>query len=842
MHDRKPPVSELTLIAPLSGWASSLDEAPDPVFAERMMGDGALIDPTSSELRAPCDGVVVSVHHTRHAATVRAVGGAEILMHIGLETVALKGEGFTVHVQDGQSVRAGDLLISFDLDFLSLKAASLVTPVILANSDAFVIVRRAEGAIEAGGFLMTIAPRGEATTAPTSSSGADASRTTRLALAHGLHARPAASVAACAKRFSADVSLSAGGRKANAKSVVALMAFGARDGDQIDVSARGADAEAAAQGVADHIANLVETAQEPPAPVRRARSEPDSDPKLISGVTASPGLAVGIAVHFTAPEIEVPEQGAGAVQESAELTRARGVVRDGLEKASASGERHRRSILAAHIALLDDPELLDAAQTALDEGKSAGAAWRRAVRAQIAVLKAMTDARMAERAADLADLERQVLLALVGQDQAPAPVLPAEAILIADDLLPSQLVALDASRLAGFCLAGGGPTAHVAILAAAMDIPAVVAAGDRVFDIPDGATVILDADQGRLHLSPEPWETDAIRTALAARKQRQAAARQAARELCTTANGKRIEVFANLGAVGEAAGAVEAGAEGCGLLRTEFLFLDRETPPDETEQRREYQAIADALGGRLLIVRTLDIGGDKPVAYLPLPYEDNPALGLRGVRTSLWRPDLMREQLRAILGVEPFGQCAIMLPMIAQLSELKAVRAVVDEIARELGRTDPVKLGVMVETPACAVLADQIGAEADFFSVGTNDLTQYVLAMDRGNPQLAAQLDALHPAVLRLISQAVDGASKHGRWVGVCGGLASDLVAAPILIGLGVTELSATPNRIPDLKALVRQITVADCRKAAAQALTLASAAEVRALVMQTWPALTGRE
>ncbi|HEY3815143.1 MAG TPA: phosphoenolpyruvate--protein phosphotransferase [Caulobacteraceae bacterium] len=834
-------MSELTLIAPLSGWVAPLDEAPDPVFAERMMGDGVLIDPTSAVLCAPCDGEVVAVHHTRHAATIRAANGVEILMHIGLETVALKGEGFTVHVKDGQAVRAGDPLIGFDLDYLALNAASLVTPIILANSDAFAVVRRAEGAVEAGGFLMAIAPRASAA-ATAQPAGAEVSRTVRLALAHGLHARPAASVAACAKRFSAEISLSAGGRKANAKSVVALMAFGARDGDEIEVLARGADADAAAEGVAAHIAGLVETAPHPAPAQRRASAKPNADPKLITGVTASPGLAVGTAVRFVAPEIQVAEKGAGVVQESAELVRARSTVRDALEKAAAGGERHRRSILTAHIALLDDPELLDVAQASLQAGFSAGAAWRKAVRAQIAVLRALDDARMAERAADLADLERQVLLALAGPDGEPAPDLPENAVLIADELLPSQLVALDASRLAGFCLAGGGPTSHVAILAAAMDIPAVVAAGERVLDVADGVTVILDADQARLHLSPEPWEADAIRTALAARKQRQAAARKAARELCTTADGARIEVFANLGAVDEAAGAVEGGAEGCGLLRTEFLFLDRETPPDEAEQRRAYQGVADALGGRPLIVRTLDIGGDKPAPYLPLPYEDNPALGLRGVRTSLWRPDLMREQLRAILSVDPPGQCSIMLPMIAQVSELKAVRAVVDEIARDLGRTDPIKLGVMVETPACAVLADQIAEEADFFSVGTNDLTQYVLAMDRGNPQLAAQLDALNPAVLRLIGQAVEGAAKHGRWVGVCGGLASDPVAAPILIGLGVTELSATPNRIPDLKALIRQVTLADCRKAAQRALALASAADVRSLVMQTWPALTGRE
>jgi phosphocarrier protein FPr/phosphocarrier protein len=834
-------VTDLPLVAPLSGWVAPLEEAPDPVFAERMMGDGALIDPTSAVLCAPCDGEVVTVHHTRHAATVRAANGAEILMHIGLETVALKGEGFTVHVKDGQAVRAGDPLISFDLDYLALNVKSLVTPVILANSDRFDVVKRASGAVAAGDFLMAVRPR-EAVATATDAGGGEAVRTATLKLTHGLHARPAAAVAACAKRFSAEITLSSGERKANAKSVVALMALGGRDGEEITVSARGADADAAAQGVADLIAGLVEAADPAPAPVRRPSAPSLDDPKLITGVSAAPGLAAGRAARFIAPEIPVSEQGAGVVQESAALARARGEVRERLEKAAVGGGRDRRSILTAHIAVLDDPELIAAAQASVSEGKSAGFAWRKAVRAQIAVLKGLADPRMAERAADLADLERQVLVALLGDGREPAPALESGTILLADELLPSQLVNLDASKLAGFCLAGGGPTSHVAILAAAMNLPAVVAAGDGVLTIPDGAPLILDADQGQLHVKPEPWEMEAVETALQARRARQDAARRAAREPCTTADGKRIEVFANLGAAHEAAPAVEAGAEGCGLLRTEFLFLDRETPPDEAEQTREYQAIAEGLGGKPLIIRTLDIGGDKPVPYLPLPYEENPALGLRGVRTSLWRPDLMRAQLRAILSVGPPGQCAIMLPMIAQVSEIRTVRGVVEEIARELGRTEPVKLGVMIETPASAVLADQIAAEADFLSVGTNDLTQYVLAMDRGNPQLAAQLDALNPAVLRLIAQTVEGAEKHGRWVGVCGGLASDPVAAPILVGLGVTELSATPARIPDLKAVIRQVTLADCRKAAKKALALASAAEVRALALKTWPVLTGRE
>jgi phosphoenolpyruvate-protein kinase (PTS system EI component) len=281
--------------------------------------------------------------------------------------------------------------------------------------------------------------------------------------------------------------------------------------------------------------------------------------------------------------------------------------------------------------------------------------------------------------------------------------------------------------------------------------------------------------------------------------------------------------------VDETAGAVESGAEGCGLLRTEFLFMDRAAAPDEAEQLAAYQAIAEALDGRPLIVRTLDIGADKPVAYLPLPPQDNPALGVRGVRVGLAWPELLRTQLRAILKVRPAGQVQIMLPMIASLAELRAVRAIVAELTADLNVAVP-KLGVMVETPAAAVTADLLAAEADFLSIGTNDLAQYALAMDRTSPQLAAQVDALHPAVLRLVREAAAGGTSRGRPVAVCGGLASDLAAAPILIGLGVTELSAAPAAIPELKAAIRDLTLAQCRDLAERALRQTSAAEVRAL------------
>ena len=259
--------------------------------------------------------------------------------------------------------------------------------------------------------------------------------------------------------------------------------------------------------------------------------------------------------------------------------------------------------------------------------------------------------------------------------------------------------------------------------------------------------------------------------------------------------------------------------------------MERASAPDEHEQAASYQAIATALDGRPLILRTLDIGGDKPVGYLPIPPEDNPALGLRGVRVGFWKPELLRTQLRAVLRVAPQGQCRIMLPMVASLEELRAARAVLDEARAALGVSEPVQLGIMVETPAAAISADLLAAEADFLSIGTNDLAQYTLAMDRGNPLLAAQVDGLHPAVLRLIAKAAEGGARHEKLVGVCGGLASDLVAVPILIGLGVTELSATPSAVPEIKALVRSLSLAACRVLATRALVQTSPAAVRALV-----------
>jgi phosphocarrier protein FPr/phosphocarrier protein len=423
-----------------------------------------------------------------------------------------------------------------------------------------------------------------------------------------------------------------------------------------------------------------------------------------------------------------------------------------------------------------------------------------------------------------------VIAATLGGGDHGDPLLAPGTILVGEDLLPSELMAIDAGALAGIALAGGGPTSHVAIIAASRGIPMVVALGDAALAIETGTRVVLDADAGTVTVA----DTDTEQAALArvtADRQRREAARDAAAEPCRTADGERIEIFANLGSLDDAGAAMAAGAEGCGLLRTELLFLDRDLPPDEEEQRGLYQAIADRLDGRPLIIRTLDIGGDKPVPYLPIPAEENPALGLRGIRVGLKHPALLDEQLRAILRLAPSRQARILVPMVASLAELTAVRAHAEAAARAVGHAGPVSLGVMIETPAAAIAADLLAPAADFFAIGTNDLAQYTLARDRGNPAVAADVDALHPAVLRLIDAACRAAAAHGRPVGVCGGLASDTLAAAVLIGLGVGELSAVPAVIPELKAQVRRLTRARCTALAAEAMRQPSAGAVRRLI-----------
>lgn len=827
-------MGSITLTAPMAGWASALDAVPDPVFAGRLLGDGMAIDPVGAELCAPCDGTILTLHAARHAVTMASDDGVELLMHIGVDTVELGGAGFEPLVAAGQKVRRGEPLVRFDLDGIACQARSLLTPLIITNGAQFAITRRVgDGVVAPGDALLWLEPVEQADRVAAAVSTVRASQTLVVPMVHGIHARPAARIGEVARCFTAHSQIVKGGVAASTLSPIGLLGLAVVLGDEIVIEANGDDAQAAVAALAALIAGgMGEAAGGSQA--RLAPGAPTAPPVVNAqtadgawiGTLAAPGFAVGRAAFLRMAEPDVPCDGAGIEAEQASLAAALAQLSQQLE--AQSRDAHAAAIAQAHRALLADPALVGAAEALIAEGRSAAHGWRESCRSQADVLRKTGDTRLAERADDLIDLGRQLVAILLGREDA-LPAFAPDTVLIAPELLPSQIMQMD-DNVIGIVLEQGGPTSHVAILAAGRGIPMLVALGDRLGSVVEGRMVVLDADSQLFHPDPSADAVAAAQAQVAAQTVARAEALAMAQQPCISADGARIEVFANLGALEDAAPAIAAGAEGCGLLRTEFLFLDRDTAPTVDEQQAIYSAIAAAMQGRPLIVRLMDIGGDKPAPYLPMGSEANPALGLRGIRVGLSRPDMLDAQLRAILAVQPAGQCRMMLPMVASAAEIQAVRHRVEALRQDMGLITPIEIGIMIETPAAAVTAATLARHADFFSVGSNDLTQYALAMDRDNPAVAGGIDGLHPGALGLIALAARGAQAGGRWIGVCGGLAADRLAVPLLLGLGITELSMPVRQIPEIKALVRRLSIAHCRDLAERALALEAAQDVRAL------------
>jgi phosphoenolpyruvate-protein phosphotransferase len=797
-------MNRISIVSPLSGPVWPLERIPDPVFAQKLAGDGLSIDPTDSLLLAACDGEVIALHAAGHALTLRTAGGLEVLMHIGIDTVTLKGEGFRPLVKVGDRVQKGAPLIEFDLDFLATRAKSLLTQVVITNSERVQSWERSSGFVAAGRdalFTVTLAP--EEQTVAAAETAALISDAVIIPNPTGLHARPAAVLASLAKGFRSVIKLQLGDKQANARSVTSIMALEIGHGASVRVVASGPDAKEAigklssvlAQGCGDEgcvpapaPATIAQSPTAAPPPRRKS-----ADPNLLLGVSASPGLAVGEIFQVRRTEIPVIESGTGVDAERDRLTKA-------------------------------------IAWSAIAKGKSAAFAWKGAVTTHADRLAGLRNQLLAQRANDLRDVGLRVLSLITGVDISP-PEYPQNSVLIAEDLTPSDTAALDRSRVAGFCTTRGGATSHVAILARSLGLPALAGIEPAALELPNRSPVILDGNAGTLRLRPSPEEVTRIRAAQQRAEQRRNENLAHALEPAVTRDGKRIEVFANIGGVKDAGQIAALGGEGVGLLRSEFLFMERPDAPTEDQQFENYKAIIEAAGSaRQIIIRTLDVGGDKPLAYLPIPREDNPFLGERGIRVGLDRPEVLRTQLRAILRAAAFGKVSVMFPMIATLDELRDVKAILAEEAAGLG-VPPIPAGIMVEVPAAAVMAAQFAREAEFFSIGTNDLTQYSLAMDRGHPKLAPKVDGLNPAVLRLIAHTVNGARTSGRKVGVCGGIASDPRAVPILLGIGVDELSVSLPAIPAVKAQIRTLHSDECKALAERALAAESAEEVRALV-----------
>ena len=652
---------------------------------------------------------------------------------------------------------------------------------------------------------------------------------------HGLHARPAARFVETVRRFDAEVSvrnLRRGGPGVSGRSVSALSTLGALAGDRIHVEASGRQAREALAAVS---ALVRRNFDEPVA------GAPTGAPPAGGGPWgASPGIGIApktsIAVAAFDEDTDTPPLAPAEERERllAAIEAGRAELTTTRDQIAASTGAAEADIFTAHLLLLDDDDLAGRAAELVDrEPVTAPQAWRRAVDEVAARFDDLADPYLRARADDVRAVGDHVLGHLLGGKATTDP--SAAGVVVAADLTPAEVAVMDPSRVVAIVTALGTPVSHGAILARSLGIPAVVGAGDEVLGVSDGTTILVDGSEGVVLIDPDSDVRAQYRTRAADQRLRAEGLRAQASRPAITTDGTRIEVEANIASVDDAVQAVEHGADSVGLLRTEFLFLDRDDPPSEDEQLAIYTSIAEALAGRRLTVRTLDAGGDKPVPYLPVTGEANPFLGCRGLRLSLQHPDVFKPQLRALVRLGMHHPVTVLFPMVTTIDELRAARALLAEAAAEVGcRSGQMpprfEVGAMAEVPAFALRARAASPLVDLISVGSNDLTQYTTASERGNNAVGALADALDPAVLQLINEVTHAATATTR-VAVCGELAADPSAAALLVGLGVRGLSMNPRAIPAVKDAVRSLSIAKAQHLARLALQRDSAASVRALL-----------
>ena len=663
----------------------------------------------------------------------------------------------------------------------------------------------------------------------------------------GLHARPAARFVQTAGQFPKETilisNLTTKTGQVNAKSINSVITLGVRQGHQIEVTALGPNARAALEAIQtlaeDNFGDRYET--DSSTPIQSKANLTPTDHSSLTGIPASSGIAIGPAILYQLAPPEIPQYQIEDAQQEWDrflesLTKTRDEI-EAIRKLTASRINHdTAAIFEAHLMFLVDEALIVPTREKIFNAKqNAAMAWQSAVDTVAAGFHNLEDLYLQARSRDVEDVGRQVLLNLLGIDSAKL-TLDKPGILVVDDLTPAQTTHFEPATVLGICTASGGPTSHSAILARELGIPAVVGLGNGILSVRDGQQLIVDGDSGKVFIDPASELVNMYFIKSDAFHKAKEKVRLERATPAITKDGKTVEIVANIGSVAGAQLAVESGAEGVGLFRTEFLFLNRTTAPDEEEQYQAYQAVAKILDGRPLIIRTLDAGGDKSIPYLNVEPESNPFLGWRAIRLCLAQPELFKTQLRAILRVASEYPVKVMFPMIATLDELHRAKSLLEEAKQELlarkdAYAEKIETGIMVEIPSVAQMADRFACEVDFFSIGTNDLTQYTFAVDRTNPKVASLGDACHPAVLRQIQRVVEAARANNIWVGVCGELAGDPIAIPILLGLGISELSMSSPAVSRTKEVVRSWTVADAEGLAVKALESDSAEAVRALL-----------
>ncbi len=785
------------------------------------------------------------------------IGTDPMKVMAAIESVVASAEDGVLVIMDlGSALMSAETALDFLPDEVREKVMLCSAPVVegtmAAAVQASVGASLAEAAAEAGSALnvkiQQLAPvtgetvSGVPTTQAEEVGGESLSAEFLIVNKLGLHARPAANLVATAGKYESSVRIRRNGDSASAKSINQVALLAVQNGETISVTVSGPDAAEALDAItALHADNFGERDEDVVAAQEAAKPAKSAVDGVIAGAPGSGGYAVGPAhVHQARlPEVERTE----ILDPTREVERLDRAIADALSDIQAlrreteqSSGKANAAIFDAHALILQDQDMRDKAAEVISREKvNAEFVWRTVMERMAANYRGLNDAYMQARAADVMDCGGRVLRLLTGDD-GPVLALEAESVIVAHDLTPSDVAGLDADKVLGIVTEIGGVTSHAAILSRSMGIPAVIGAGEAVQLIQDGDTIALDGFDGLVWAAPDEAavrDLGAKRQAWLVRREEEKAKGAAP---ATTTDGHAVQVWGNIGLPADAPRVREFGGEGVGLFRTEFLFQDRDEAPGEDEQFRAYVQAAQALGGNPVIIRTLDIGGDKPVKYLSTVQEDNPFLGERGVRFCMARPDLFRIQLRALLRAAGQENIWIMYPMISDTAELDGVLELQHRVHGELAQegvpvAEKVKTGIMIEVPSAVAVADKLAGRCDFFSIGTNDLTQYVMAADRGNASVAALCDNLNPAVLRMVKMTCDAGRAAGIEVGMCGELAGNAKAAPLLLGLGLDELSMNAPAIPGVKEAVRAVSMDECRALAEKALASDSADAVRALL-----------
>ncbi len=656
----------------------------------------------------------------------------------------------------------------------------------------------------------------------------------------GLHARPASLWVDFAKKVQSSIRIRHGQYTVEMKNLVGLLQLGAKNGDVLIFST---DAVEGVQLLKDAISVAKKVSISEKCMMREMETQtkafhgwyPCSGQKGISGVGASSGLALGKIFVLRQNNITITDQpidfAIGTACLESALTKTKHKMASVIADITARMGADSAAIFSAQMVLLEDENLIAQACRFMAEGHGVAWSWDRAVRQFADMFSNLDNPLLAARAVNLVDVGRRVLGEINPSYRSFfLDDIPYGIILVTDDLSPSDVAQLDCTKVQGLATAWGGPLSHTAILARTLGIPMVVATGADILAVECNVQAIIDGDNGFIYLDPAPEDVEDAQKQMRIVAQKRDSEIRVCRLPVQTADGQRIRIMANVNYAHQVPVALDFGAEGIGLMRTEFLFLDSPHIPDEEVQFDVYRTMIAAVGDKPLIIRALDIGGDKQVTHLHLSQEDNPFLGVRGTRLLLRRRDLLVPQLRALYrAAKEGGDLWILFPMVMSVSEIFAIKKITEEIRNDID-APKLKLGIMIEVPAAAIMADVLSGYVDFFSIGTNDLTQYTMAVDRQNPYLVSEADSLDPAVLRMIYQTIQGAEKHKCWVSVCGDMAGDPFAAMILTGMGINELSMISCDISSVKACLQAHSFEDMKILAKKALQCETARAVRAL------------